>query len=313
MTTTTVPREGLWRNRDFLTFWGGETLSLLGTHVTTLALPLTAIHSFNATDEQVGLLRFLQLAPYPTLALIFGVWVDRARRRNLMLGANVTRMVLLALVPALSWLGLLDIAPLLVIACAIGVASVLFDVSWMSYVPTLARDPRHYVEASAKMGMSSSAADVAGPGLAGVLVSALTAPVALVVDAFSYLVSVLSLLLIRVREPAPEPAARRRLTHELRDGLRWVFGSPVLRALALVGFCCNLSMVAVWTIFLLYGTRDLGYSPTTLGVVFAVASVGGLIGAAVSRRLISRFPVGRVYFTAQTALLLGPGLVAAAG
>lgn len=314
MTTLAPPRQGLWHNRDFLIFWGGETLSLLGTHVTTLALPLTAIHAFGAGDEQVGLLRFVQLLPYPALALIFGVWADRARRRHLMLGANLTRMVLLAVVPALYWLGLLDFVPLLFIAGAIGVASVLFDVSWMSYVPALVRDPRHYVEAGAKMGMSSSATDVAGPGLAGVLVSTLTAPVALVVDAFSYLVSVLSLLLIRGREPVPEPSAtRRRLSGDLRDGLRWVLGDPVLRALALVGFCCNFSMVTVWTMFLLYGTRDLGYSPATLGVILAVASVGGLVGAGISRRIVRRFPVGKVYLVAQTALLLGPTLIVLAG
>ncbi|MCA2229598.1 MFS transporter [Nonomuraea aurantiaca] len=307
-------REGLWRNSDFLKFWLGETLSLLGTQVTNLALPLTAIYAFHATDEQVGLLRFLQLAPYLGLALLFGVWVDRVRRRPVMVWANLTRMVLLALIPVLSWLDVLSMAPLLVIACVIGVASVLFDVSWMSFVPTLVKDPKHYVEAGAKMGISSSAADVAGPGLAGALISAVTAPVALVVDAFSYLVSLGSLLLIRTHESRPEPpTARRRLLTELREGLRWVFGNPILRALALVGFCCNFSMVTVWTMFLLYGTRDLQLDSTTLGGVFATASVGGLMGAMISRKIIARFRLGRVYLVAQTALLLGPALIVLAG
>ncbi|MFE9661733.1 MFS transporter [Streptomyces sp. NPDC005955] len=303
-------RESLWRNGDFLKFWLGETLSLLGAQVTNLALPLTAILAFDATDEQVGVLRFLQLVPYLGLALVFGVWVDRARRRRIMLGANSVRMVLLALVPVLYWTDALSLATLLVIACAVGVASVLFDVSWMAYVPTLVRDPARYVEAGAKMGMSSSAADVAGPGLAGVLVSALTAPVALIVDAFSYLVSLVSLLLIRTPEPEPRPtAARRHLPTELRDGLRWVLKNPVLRSLALIGFCCNFSMVTVWTMFLLYGTRDLHLSSTTIGAVFATASVGGLIGAAVSGKVIRRFRLGLVYLVAQSALLVGPLLI----
>ncbi|GAA3465914.1 MFS transporter [Nonomuraea roseola] len=307
-------REGLWHNNDFLKFWLGETLSLLGTQITNLALPLTAIYAFQATDEQVGLLRFLQLAPYLGLALLFGVWVDRVRRRPVMVWANLTRMILLALIAVLSWLDVLSMVPLLVIACVIGVASVLFDVSWMSFVPTLVKDPKHYVEAGAKMGISSSAADVAGPGLAGALISALTAPVALVVDAFSYLVSLASLLLIRTREPRPEPpATNRRLLTELREGLRWVFGNPILRALALVGFCCNFSMVAVWTMFLLYGTRDLQLDSTTLGGVFATASVGGLIGAVISQKIIARFRLGLVYLVAQTALLLGPTLLVVAG
>ncbi|MFJ3787679.1 MFS transporter [Kitasatospora sp. NPDC090091] len=304
--------ESLWRNGDFLKFWAGETVSLLGTQVTNLALPLTAIHAFGASDEQVGLLRFLQLVPYLGLALLIGVWTDRVRRRPVMLGANLVRLVLIALVPLLYWWDALDLTVLLAIACAVGVASVVFDVSWMSYVPVLVRTPEHYVEASARMGTSSSAADVAGPGLAGLLVSAVTAPVALVVDACSYAASVVSLLLIRTPEPRPEPAAERHLLRELRDGLGWVLGDAVLRALALIGFCCNFSMVTVWTMFLLHGTNDLHLGSTVLGAVFATASVGGLVGALVSRRVIARFPLGRIYLVAQSALLLGPTLVAAA-
>ncbi|GAA3540263.1 MFS transporter [Kribbella ginsengisoli] len=220
MTTLAEPPT-LWRNGDFVWFWFGESISLLGTQVTTLALPLTAIHAFGATDSQVGVLRFLQLAPYLGFALVFGVWVDRARRRRVMLGANLIRMVLLALIPILHWLDLLTLPSLLAMACAIGVASVLYDVSWMAYVPALVKDPRQYVDASSKLAISSSASDVAGPGLAGLLIGWLTAPVALIVDAVSYALSIVSLLLIRRPEPRPDPAARRRLSVELRDGLRW--------------------------------------------------------------------------------------------
>ncbi|MEU6857764.1 MFS transporter [Glycomyces sp. NPDC046736] len=318
MTATATPPapaqyKSLWRNGDFLKFWLGETLSLLGAQVTNLALPLTAILAFNASDEQVGVLRFLQLVPYLGLALIFGVWVDRARRRPIMLGANFTRMILIALVPILYWVGVLDMVSLLVIAFAIGVVSVLFDVSWMSYVPTLVKDPKYYVEAGSKLGMSASASEVAGPGIAGVLVGALTAPIALIVDAFSYLVSLISLMLIRSPEPKPEQTARRHWPSELRDGLKWVLGNPILRSLALIGFCCNLSMVSVWTMFLLYGTRDLELSSTTLGAIFATASVGGLIGAVISRKVIGRFRLGMVYLVAQSMLLVGPTLIVVAG
>lgn len=319
MTTTDISADSapanagrsLWHNRDFLKFWGGETLSLLGTQVTELALPLTAIYAFDASDEQVGILRFLQLAPYLGFALLFGVWVDRVRRRPVMIGANLTRMVLLALIPVLYWQGALGMLVLLIVSFAVGIASVLFDVSWMAFVPTVVRDSKYYVEASSKMGISSSSADVAGPGLAGVLIVALTAPVALIVDAFSYLVSVVSLLMIRTEEPKPaRPTEERHLLQELRDGLRWVFGRPILRALALVGFCCNFSLVTVWTMFLLYAARDLNLGSTIIGGILAIASIGGLIGAAVSRTIIARFRLGTVYFVAQSALLLGPMLIA---
>ncbi|GLW68905.1 MFS transporter [Kitasatospora phosalacinea] len=309
---TVAPHQSLWHNGDFLRFWLGETVSLLGTQVTNLALPLTAIGAFGATDEQVGLLRFLQLVPYLGLALVIGVWADRRRRRPVMLGANLVRLLLLGLIPVLYWCHALNLPVLMVIACTVGIASVVFDVSWMSYVPVLVKSPGHYVEASARMSTGSSAADVAGPGLAGVLVSALSAPVALVVDACSYAVSVVSLLLIRTPEPRPEPVAERHLWRELKDGLGWVMQDSVLRALALIGFCCNFSMITTWTMFLLYGTHDLHLGSTTLGAVFATASVGGLIGALISRKVIARFPLGRVYLVAQSALLLGPTLIPSA-
>ncbi|MFF2147832.1 MFS transporter [Kitasatospora sp. NPDC058190] len=304
--------QGLWRNGDFLRFWVGETVSLLGTQVTNLALPLTAIGAFGASDEQVGLLRFLQLVPYLGLALVIGVWADRHRRRPVMLAANLVRLVLLGLVPLLYWWHALNLPVLMVIACAVGIASVVFDVSWMSYVPVLVRSPEHYVEAGARMGTSSSAADVAGPGLAGVLVSAVGAPVALLVDACSYAASLVSLLLIRTAEPRPEPAAERHLWRELKDGMGWVMRDGVLRSLALIGFCCNFSMITVWTMFLLHAHTDLHLDSATIGAVFSTASVGGLIGALISRRVIARFPLGRIYLVAQSALLLGPGLIPAA-
>ncbi|HJD82341.1 MFS transporter [Kitasatospora aureofaciens] len=310
--STEPVRQSLWHNHDFLRFWVGETVSLLGTQVTNLALPLTAIGAFGATDEQVGLLRFLQLVPYLGLALVIGVWADRHRRRPVMLGANLVRLVLLALVPLLYWWHALDLPVLMVIACTVGIASVVFDVSWMSYVPVLVKSPEHYVEASARMGTASSAADVAGPGLGGVLVSAVGAPVAVLVDACSYAVSLLSLLSIRTTEPAPAPAAERRLWRELKDGMGWVMRDRVLRSLALIGFCCNFSMITVWTMFLLYGHHDLRLGDGTIGAVFSTASVGGLIGALVARRVIARFPLGRVYLVGQSALLLGPGLIPAA-
>jgi MFS family permease len=258
-------------------------------------------------------LRFLQLAPFIGLAMVFGAWADRVRRRRVMIGTNLVRMVLIGLVPVLSALHLLSMPLLVAIACAIGVASVLFDVCWMPYVPTLVADGRQYVEVSAKMGISSSASDVAGPGLAGLLVSALTAPIALVVDAVSYAVSIASLASIRTREPRPAAPQRRHLGTEMRDGLAWVLGTPILRWLAVIGFCCNFSMITVWTMFLLYGTNELHLAPAALGAVFATASVGGLIGALVSRKVIARFPLGRVYFAAQSALLLGPTVIAVAG
>jgi MFS family permease len=324
----TGPRT-LWRNADFLKFWSGETLSLFGSQVTNLALPLTAVLVFHATSTEVGLLRFLQLVPYLGLAMVFGAWVDRARRKRVMLLANGARMVLIGAVPLLSATHLLTLPLLLALACAIGVFSVLFDVSWMSFVPSLVRDPARYLEANQKLGTTSSAADVAGPGLAGALIGALTAPIALAADAASYLVSLATLLWIRTPEtrlqtrpetrpqtrpgsPAASSAeapAKRHLAREIREGLHWVFADRVLRPLALIAPFCNFSMVSVWTLFLLYAVRVQGLTAAQVGVVFSASSVGGLLGAAISRRVIDRFRIGRVYAVAMAAIFAGPVLI----
>ena len=307
--------DSLWRNADFLKFWFGEMLSLFGNQVSTLALPLTAVIVLGASDQQVGLLRFLQLVPYLALGMIFGVWIDRLKRRTVMMVANVCRLALISVVPVLYWLDALGITPLFVIACLLGVASVAFDVSLMSYVPTLVRDPSHYVEANAKIGTTSSVADVAGPGLAGALVAALTAPVALFADALSFLVSLASLAWIRTPEPPPAPSMpKRHLIAELREGLSWVFGHRLLRPLALIGPFCNFSMIAVWTLFLLYAVHDEHLSPASIGIILSAASVGGLIGAVMSRALIARVRIGLVYAVSMSMIFLAPiGIPMAAG
>jgi MFS family permease len=302
--------ESLWHNSDFLKFWSGEALSLVGAQVTNLALPLTALLVFDATAEQVGLLRFLQLVPYLFLSLLFGVWVDRSRRKPIMLLANAVRMVLITLVAVLAHRDALSITGLLAIACLVGVFSVLFDVSWMSFVPTLVKQPGQYVEANQKLGVTQSTTDVAGPGAAGVLIGWVGPASALVVDAASYLASLLSLLWIRTPEPAPPPAAdRRHVGREVLDGVRFVFGHEVLRPLARFAPFTNFSLTCVSTLFLLYAVRDQGLDAVTVGAVFSVSSVGALVGALASSRLLARYPVGPLYGVALAALYAGPLLL----
>jgi len=309
-----VARDTLWHNPDFLKFWFGEGLSLFGTQVSNLAFPLTAVLVFNAGSEQVGLLRFLQLVPYLFLGLLFGVWVDRSRRKPIMLMANAVRMVLIASVPVLSHYHHLSITGLLLIACLVGIFSVLFDVSWMSYIPTLVRDAKHYVEANQKMGVTHSTTDVAGPGAAGVLVGWLGPVTALVVDAASYLVSLLTLLWIRIAEPVPaKPTGRRRLRKELGEGVRWVFGDPILRPLAMLAPFTNASMNCIWTLFLLYGVREKGLSPATVGLIFSVSAVGAVVGAFASKALMRRYPIGILYAVLLAAIYASPLLLPLAG
>lgn len=269
---------------------------------------------FNVGPEQLGLLRFAQLVPFLALALLFGVWVDRVRKRPVMLGANLVRMALISLVPILHYTGTLRLSLLYLIAVGIGVATVLFDVSWMSYVPVLVKDRRYLMEANTKLNATSASSDIAGPGLAGVLVSALSAPAAMAANAFSYALSVVSLLIIRTPEPKPAaPETKRRLRTEVAEGLRWVFGNTWLRAMGLVGCSCNFFLTMVQTLFLLYAVREKHLPPAAVGFIMGAAAVGGLLGAMFSAVVVRRFSVGTVYRASVSVIFLGPLLVPAAG
>lgn len=281
----------LWTHAEFMKFWTGETVSLFGTQVTSLALPLTAIIVLHATPGQLGVIRFLQTVPFLLLALLIGAWVDRRRKRPVMIGSNAARFVLVGLVPILAVAGALGMPILYLIAFGIGVATVFFDVCWMSYVPSLVGKDQ-LPEANAKVSTSYAVADVSGPGLGGVLVQLLGAPKAMAADALSYLVSIGTLLAIKTEEPAPERPAERNLLAEIREGLHQVLGNRYVRATTTMGGLWNFCNIMTDTIFLLYAIRELHFTPSLVGLVISVGMTGGIIGSVLASSFSRRFRYG---------------------
>jgi MFS family permease len=272
-------------------FWLGETVSLFGTQVSLLALPLTAVLVLNVNSEQLGVLRFLETFPYALFPLLFGVWVDRVRKRPLMILANAVRAILIGLLPCLALWHKLALPPLYGIAFGVGIFTVLFDVCWQSFLPVVVSQTR-LIEANGKVSSSSAAAEVGGPGLAGLLIQLFTAPMALFADSLSYAVSVVSLLLIRQKEPQPLQNGKTHLLHDIAEGLRFAIGNPSLRTLAVEAAGWNFCFLLVETIFLIYAPRVLGFSPGLLGLVYAVGAIGGLLGAGIAGSLARRFRLG---------------------
>ena len=302
----------LWFNQDFTKFWVGETISLMGVQVSALALPLVAVLTLDAGPEQTGALRFAQFVPFLFLSLLFGVWVDRVRKRPLMISANIARAVLIGLVPLVAALNALSMELLYVVAILIGICTVLFDVAWMSYVPTLV-DKKHLVSANGKVSASYSGAAIAGPGFAGVLVQVASAPGAMVVNSVSYVVSVLTLVFIR--RPEPEPAKdgkKRKIGAEIKEGVTFVGRNPFLRTIAIIGSMYNFCYMFIEGIFVLYAVNTLGFSAATIGFVLGLSAVGGLIGAFTAQMLTNRFRFGRVYLVAVVVGYFGPVLIPAA-
>jgi MFS family permease len=285
-------RRKVWGNRDFLKLWAGETVSLFGSEVTLLALPLAAVLTLRATPGQLGILNAAKYAPFLLLSLPVGVWVDRFRRRPILLAANVGSALALGSVPLLSVTGVLNIGFLVAIAFVAGVFAVFLHVGFWSYVPSLV-EADDLTEANSKLFASSSAAAVGGPGLGGILVQLLTAPGALLFDASSFLAAAGSLVSIKRREPAVDEPPSRRLRTEIREGLRFVFGNRYLRSFAGEAATYNFFDQAMLTAFFVYAVRVLDMGPGILGAVIASSAVGTFFGSLIAERAQQRLALGR--------------------
>ena len=303
----------LWKDPDFLKLWTGQTISVFGSNITLLALPLTAILVLDATPAQMGLLGAAGTLPHLLVGLFAGVWADRVRRRPIMIAADLGRALMLLTVP-LAWvLGLLHIEQLYVVAFLAGILTTFFDVGYGSYLPSLV-GREHLVEGNSKLHASQSVAEAAGPGLAGALVQLLSAPIVVIVDVVTFVASALALTLIR--KPEPEPAPRREgknLWREIGEGLHIVLSTSLLRSLAVSGVIFVLFQYVLLAVYTLYLTRELGIEPALLGVIFGIGALGALSGAVIAGQTARRFGLGPTIIAAPLLGCVAALLIPLAG
>ena len=319
MPETSVPglpetSASLRRHKDFNKLWFGQAVSAAGSQVTLLALPLTAVLYLHASAGQVGLLAAAGLAADSGPSLLFGVMADRMRRRPLMIAADAGRAAVIALVPVLAWTGGLDMTVMYAVALVHGGLTGIFEVAYRSCLPGLV-GAEALLAGNSRLQSTQSVAQVGGPGLAGLLVDLLGAPFALLADAGSFAVSVVSLLSIRAREPAPAPrdagpagtgrTGARGVIGEIRSGLRFIYRHPVLRALAGSAAAFNFFSQIQLTLFVLYAARRMHLSAGEIGLVLAFFGVGGTAAAVTVGRVVAAAGYGRL-------LVAGYGLAALA-
>ena len=276
--------DGLWRHPDFLKLWAGHTVSMAGGLISRFALPLVAILTLDASPGEVALIRMADTLPGVIIGLAAGVWVDRLRRRPLMIWADVGRAVLLAWIPLAAVFGLLGIWQLFAVVMAAGTLTALFEVANRSYLPTLIPRER-LVEANSKLSASGSVVEVAAFGFAGLLVQLLTAPVTILLDAVSFVVSALFLGSIKAKEPPPAPSEHQSMLASMREGLRFVYHDPILRALAGARVTTDLFLYIWVTMLLVFLTRDLELEPLVFGVLFGIGGICSFFGALVAGRV----------------------------
>ena len=291
-----LPRSGKFRR-----FWLGQSMSLTGTQVTLLALPLAAVLFVNATPEQMGLLVATEMVPVALLSLFIAVWVDRLRRRPLLIAADVARKVCIGSVPVAALLGVLHIEYLYVVSFCVGALSVTFDTASSAFLPTIVADEELAAAYGANV-VTESAAEVVGPSVAGLLVQVFTAPLALLVDAVSYVFSAVMLVSIRADEPLPRRASVPSVGADLRDGLRVVVSDPMLRAIAGCIGTAGIFLEIRLVLWMLFATRELGLDPAAIGAIMAAGSIGGMLGGIAAPRLIARIGL-RQSFVATVLLV----------
>jgi MFS family permease len=285
---------GLWTHRDFRRLWAAETISVFGSQFTGLALPLVAVIVLDASPFAVSALVVIEFLPFILLAIPAGVWVDRMRRKPILVAGDLSRAVLLATIPLAYAFDALTLVHLYAVGFLVGVGTVFFDVAYQSYLPSLV-DRGQLVEGNSKLEISRSTSQLAGPGAAGVIVSALSAPVAILLDAISFLVSALFLFAIRKPETLPErdaEAARPSMFADAREGFGFVMRNPYLRAIS----ACTASSNFFWSmggaILVVYAVRELEMSPAALGLAFSLGNAGPLIAAFTTNKISARLGIG---------------------
>lgn len=289
------PTGGLWRHPDFIKLWSAETVSRFGSEISGLALPLAAIIVLDATVFEVAALGVVEFMPFLLVSLPAGVWVDRLPRRPILVVADVGRAALLASIPIAYGLDALTIWQLYIVGFLVGTFTVFFDVAYQSYLPSLV-ERGQLIEGNSKLEISRSGSQIAGPGLAGLLVGWLTAPVAILVDAFSFVGSALFLFRIRRREnliqTPVEGEPRRRMRGEIAEGLRYVLRHRYLRNIAACTATFNFFGSFIGAIVIVYAVRVLDMSPVLIGLVLTFSNVGPLIGALTANKISGRIGVG---------------------
>ena len=309
MTAAPEPRpRSLFRHPDFVKLWSAETISQFGTQVTLLALPIVAATTLNVTPFEFGLLSTIEFLPFILLSLPAGVWVDRLRRRPILIAGDLIRATALLSIPIAFSLNALTIWQLYVVGFINGCATVFFDVAYQSYLPSLV-DRDQIVDGNAKLEASRSAAQITGPGVAGVIIGAVTAPFAIAVDALSFIGSALFMFAIRRHEAAPEPrlneqGERPSMRSEIAEGLRYVGRHRLLRSIAATTGTGNFFNNILYSILILYLVRQLSVTPQLIGLAFSLGAVGFLAGALIANRVATRFGVGATIVGA--AMTAGP-------
>ena len=285
----------------FLSLWIGQSVSVVGSQITGLAIPVLAVTYLHANEFQMGLLNAADTSAFLVFGLLAGALVDRWIKRQVMLVADLVRMLAVAVIPILWVLGVLNVYQLMVVGAVLSIATVFFDVSYQSYIPILL--PKEYIGiGNARLEISGQMSGMAGPGIVGALLTFLKAPTLLAIDAASFLVSAISLWFIKDREQPKHKAERQPIFKEISEGLKFVWNQRLIRAISFTTSTSNMFSTIVGTMFALYLLKPefLNLGTAGFGILMSIGSIGGLLGASATPKLIKLVGEGPVVVLSAT-------------
>ncbi|MGH7022929.1 MAG: MFS transporter [Caulobacteraceae bacterium] len=300
---------GLKGLEGYARFWWASSVSDFGTYITTLAIQVLIVVDLRGSAADVGLVSAARWLPYVMFGLLTGAFIDRVRRRPLLVTADLARAALLLAIPLLALSQMLSVFALAGFMSVFGLFSLVGDAASQAFLPRLVPPPL-LTRANARLDQSSSVAQTSGPALAGGLISLIGAPWAVIVDAVSYLFSGLMLLGVGAQEPAARPRARGEIGKDIAEGLRWVYGHPTLAPLSVnthAWFVCWGVAGAVMAPFVL---KSVHMSPLALGLALSVAGIGGLAGSLMASQMGARFGVGRTVVACRALTAVAFGVLA---
>ncbi|MFB6366758.1 MFS transporter [Paenibacillus elgii] len=285
---------GLFKQPDFRNFWLGHTVSSFGVQITTVAIPLIAALTLKASSLEMGILTAVEFLPFLLLSLFVGVWVDRKPKRPMMIISDIVRAVVLIGIPIGLFLDVLSMPILYVIAALVGINTVIFEIAHVSYLPTVVKNDE-LIEGNSKLEFSSSSATVVGQSIGGALIQVFSAPLSILFNVGTYLLSAFYLALIKKREePVEVPeGTEQNMWADIREGGKFVFQNNVLRAILIGTVIFNLFTYVIEPIFILYISRTLALAPVYIGLIFSMSGVGALLGAFNAGPMAKRLGIGR--------------------
>jgi MFS family permease len=303
----------IWRQKQFVRFWLGESISMIGSSVTGFALPLVAVITLQATPSEMGLLRAVGAAPGILIGLFAGVWVDRVSRKGLLISTGLIAAALIASIPVAHALRPpVSFEHLIGVALCFGMLGPFWWPAWNAFLPSVV-EPDLLFDANSKLLFSWSATGVVGPGLGGILVQVVSAPFALLFDAASFLVSSAFLATVRPRvQERPGDAVGGRMLARIREGLRVTFLDPMQRAITIPRAILDFLDAFSLSVIVIYVIREVGLSPGLMGLAFALSSVGFVIGSLVAPRFERRFGVSGAILWGLALIAVSPYTMVAA-